>query len=87
MPIEIEVSGVGLHLVGLMRDAWKEDVAAKPLRDRTGKHDLRGYSDGDRLGRSGVEQSMEQALRGSRGLRIINRDTWHGLCLYQPTNR
>jgi penicillin-binding protein 2 len=74
-PVELNVSGVGLHLIGLMRDAWKEDVAAKPLRDRTGKHDLRGYADGDRLGRSGIEQSMEAELRGSRGLRIINRDT------------
>ncbi|MEO0475854.1 MAG: penicillin-binding transpeptidase domain-containing protein [Planctomycetota bacterium] len=74
-PIEIEVSGVGLHLIGLMRDVWHEDVAAKPLRDRTGKYDLRGYVDGDRLGRSGIEQSMEAALRGSRGLRTYNVDT------------
>lgn len=74
-PIEIEVAGVGLHLIGLMRDAWQEDVGAKPLRDRTGKFDLRGYADGDRLGRSGIEQSMEATLRGSRGLRMINRDT------------
>lgn len=74
-PIEIEVAGVGLHLIGLMRDAWQEDVGDKPLRDRAGKYDLRGYADGDRLGRSGVEQSMERQLRGSRGLRMINRDT------------
>ena len=74
-PIEIEVGGVGLHLIGLMRDAWKEDVGDKPMRDRSGKYDLRGYADGDRLGRSGIEQSLEAELRGSRGLRIINRDT------------
>lgn len=74
-PVEIEVAGVGLHLIGMMRDAWQEDVADKPLRDRTGKYDLHGYADGDRLGRSGVEQSMEPVLRGSRGLRMINRDT------------
>jgi len=74
-PLEVEVGGVGLHLIGLMRDAWKEDVGAKPLRDRTGKVDLRGYADGDRLGRSGIEQAMELTLRGSRGLRMINRDT------------
>lgn len=73
--ITIEVAGVGLHLVGLMRDAWKEDVAENPLRDRTGKYRLRGYKDGDRLGRSGIEQSMELEMRGSRGLRIVNRDT------------
>lgn len=74
-PIEVEVGGVGLHLIGLMRDAWKEDVGEKPLRDRTGKFDLRGYADGDRLGRSGIEQAMELTLRGSRGLRMIDRDT------------
>lgn len=74
-PVELEVSGVGLHLIGLMRDAWKEDVAAKPLRDRTGKYDARGYTHGDRLGRSGIEQSMEMELRGSRGRRIFNKDT------------
>ncbi|MFK7788343.1 MAG: penicillin-binding transpeptidase domain-containing protein, partial [Phycisphaeraceae bacterium] len=74
-PIQIEVAGVGLHLIGLMRDAWKEDVGEKPMRDGTGRYDLRGYADGDRLGRSGIEQSMEMELRGSRGLRIINRDT------------
>lgn len=74
-PIEIEVGGVGLHLVGLMRDAWKEDVGEKPMRDRTGRYDLRGYADGDRLGRSGIEQSLENELRGARGLRIVNRDT------------
>lgn len=73
--VEIEVGGVGLHVIGLMRDAWKEDVGDKPLRDRSGQYDLRGYADGDRLGRSGIEQSMESALRGSRGLRMINRDT------------
>lgn len=74
-PVEVEVAGVGLHLIGMMRDAWREDVADKPLRDRAGKYDLRGYADGDRLGRSGIEQSMELVLRGSRGLRMINRDT------------
>ena len=74
-PVTIEVAGVGLHLVGLMRDAWKEDVADNPLRDRTGKYHLRGYKHGDRLGRSGIEQSMEKEMRGTRGLRIANRDT------------
>lgn len=83
-PIEVEVAGVGLHLVGLMRDVWKEDVGEKPLRDRTGKYDLRGYADGDRLGRSGVEQSMELDLRGSRGLRIVNRDTGQTTHLIDP---
>ncbi|MGB1126511.1 MAG: penicillin-binding transpeptidase domain-containing protein [Phycisphaeraceae bacterium] len=74
-PMAMEVGGVGLHLIGMMRDAWKEDVAKKPLRDRSSQFDLRGYADGDHLGRSGIEQSMELVLRGSRGLRMINRDT------------
>ncbi|MEM6258551.1 MAG: penicillin-binding transpeptidase domain-containing protein [Planctomycetota bacterium] len=83
-PIEVEVAGVGLHLIGMMRDVWKEDVDAKPLRDRKGKYHLRGYADGDRLGRSGIEQSMEAALRGSRGLRTYNIDTGEVTHLIEP---
>lgn len=83
-PITVEVAGVGLHLIGLMRDAWKEDVAANPLRDRTGKYHLQGYADGDRLGRSGIEQSMEMELCGSRGLRRFNVDSGETTHLIEP---
>jgi len=69
---EVEVKGVGLHLIGLMRDVWKEDVGDKPLIDRKGRYQLSGYADGDRIGRSGIEQSMEHWLRGSRGLRTVS---------------
>ena len=69
---EIEVKGVGLHLIGMMRDVWKEDVGDKPLQDRKGRYQLAGYADGDRIGRAGIEQSMERWLRGSRGLRTIS---------------
>lgn len=74
-PIEFEVAGVGMQLVGMMRSVWAEDVAELPLIDRKGKYRLTGYEDGDRRGRSGVEQAMERQLRGSRGLRTINLDT------------
>ncbi|MEM9111730.1 MAG: hypothetical protein AAGC72_17145, partial [Planctomycetota bacterium] len=73
-PIEIEVAGVGIHLVGMMRDVWAEDVGERPLYDRNGKYQLSGYADGDRRGRSGIEQAMERQLRGSRGLRTFNLD-------------
>lgn len=73
--IEVSVAGVGLHVIGMMRDSWKEDVANKPLLDRKGKYDLAGYAHGDRIGRSGIEQAMERQLRGTRGLRTISLDT------------
>lgn len=74
-PIEIEVAGVALHVIGMMRDVWKEDVEADPLRDMAGRYYLDGYADGDRRGRSGIEQSMEAYLRGARGLRTISLDS------------
>lgn len=77
-PVTIEVAGVGLHLIGMMRDVWKEDEDARPLKDAYGRvKRLAGYDEalGDRIGRSGVEQAMERQLRGSRGLRTINLDS------------
>lgn len=82
--VVVEVKGVGLHLIGLMRDAWKEDVADRPLIDRKGAYQLSGYADGDRLGRSGVEQAMERQLRGSRGLRTVSLTTGQTLHEVQP---
>ena len=83
-PITIEVSGVGLHIVGQMRDVWKEDVGASPLLDRKGRFQLAGYADGDRLGRSGIEQSMERSLRGSRGLRTVSLTTGQTMHEIEP---
>jgi len=71
-PVQIKVEGVGLHLIGMMRDAWGEEITDKPFRDRKGRYQLAGYKTGDMVGRFGIEQSMEQHLRGSRGLRTFN---------------
>ncbi|MFI4860228.1 MAG: penicillin-binding transpeptidase domain-containing protein, partial [Phycisphaerales bacterium JB063] len=74
-PIELRVSGVGTHIIGLMRETWREDVEDRPFRDAAGPPDLRGYRVGDRIGRSGIELSMEDTLRGARGLRRIQVDS------------
>jgi len=74
-PIELVVRGLGTHIVGLMRESWREDVMAKPFRREGREPDLRGYRAGDPLGRSGIEQSMEATLRGARGIRRVNVDT------------
>ncbi|MEM9414294.1 MAG: penicillin-binding transpeptidase domain-containing protein [Planctomycetota bacterium] len=74
-PIELRVSGVGVHLIGLMRETWSEDVEDRPFRDGGGAPDLRGYRVGDQIGRSGIELSMEDTLRGARGLRRVHVDS------------
>lgn len=74
-PFDTEVAGLGLHLIGRMRDVWKEDVRDHPLIDHKGLYHLDGYRDGDRIGSAGIEATMEHELRGARGLRTINLDT------------
>ena len=70
-PVEMTVQGVGLHIIGALREVWKEDVQHRPYRrsDKTGQHliDRGGYLPGDRIGRWGVEKSQENRLRGVRG--------------------
>ena len=70
-PVEVTVEGVGLHIIGALRDAWKEDVEGRPYRrfDETGRWaiDRGGYLPGDRTGRWGIEKSQEDRLRGVRG--------------------
>lgn len=83
--VDIEVSGVGLHLLGMMRDVWKEDVGDRPLIDRNGQYQLSGYADGDRIGRSGVELAMERQLRGSRGLRTVSLSSGEVTHAIEPT--
>ncbi|MFW6061152.1 MAG: penicillin-binding transpeptidase domain-containing protein [Phycisphaeraceae bacterium] len=78
-PIEVTVRGVGVHVVGLMRDFWAEDKQRRPFRyvDEHGRQriDLGGYLAGDRLGRFGVEASTEDRLRGLRGQEVRQLDT------------
>ena len=74
-PMELVVRGVATHIIGLIREAWQEDLERRPFTNRDGPPDLRGYRVGDRVGQSGVEWSMEAALRGARGVRRVNADT------------
>lgn len=83
--VEVEVKGVGLHVIGMMRDVWQEDVGDRPLVDRRGQYLLSGYADGDRIGRSGIEQSMERQLRGARGLRTVSLNTGEEIHAIKPS--
>lgn len=77
--VEVRTRGVGLHVLGWMRPAWREDVEAKPFltRDDRGRAvvDLGGYRDGDRVGAAGVERSAEALLHGRRGQRVRHLGT------------
>ncbi|MFP4144750.1 MAG: penicillin-binding transpeptidase domain-containing protein [Phycisphaeraceae bacterium] len=71
-PKEITVQGVGLQVIGMMRDVAKEDVERRPF---DADDDLGGYRAGDRAGRSGIEAGWEHLLRGERGREIVHLDT------------
>lgn len=76
--IQVDVAGVGTHLVGNIRRLWKQDDLPPFIsKDETGKTvvDYSGYQPGDKVGAWGVEQEMEATLRGERGQRVINRET------------
>lgn len=80
-PLELEIEGVGTHIIGSMRNIWREDVdvTSRPLvlakEDPSEPFDLGGYLPGDKVGAWGVERSMEQKLRGSRGQVLEHLDT------------
>ncbi len=68
---KVSVIGVADHIVGSMRDApYQEDMERNPfVTTESGKTGVRleGYRPGDAVGTSGVEESFEDYLRGSRG--------------------
>jgi penicillin-binding protein 2 len=78
-PYEAEVRGVGLHIIGGMGPAYKEDVERRPFMlpkpEKQDPGDMGGILAGDRVGRRGVEKSMEYVLRGLRGMSIDKLDT------------
>jgi len=87
-PLDMELEGVGIHVIGAMRGIWAEDVndqrdasgqlisAGRPFRrhlpDGTDMVDLGGYLPGDVTGAWGIERAQERRLRGERG-RLIER--------------
>lgn len=69
-PLTLEVAGVVSHLIGSMRDqVSREELDARPLYG-PGRAvvDLQGYLPGDGIGSRGLEQALEGALRGTRGV-------------------
>jgi len=77
-PVMVDVSGVALPIIGTMRDVFAEDMRDNPFyyqKDGDRITNLAGYRDGDRVGSTGVESSMETALRGARGKSDRRRDT------------
>lgn len=74
-PMTLELWGVGAHLVGDMRGVRREDIRGPDGRPFDRDRDLGGYLDGDRVGRFGVEASLERRLRGTRGLEVRYLDT------------
>ena len=78
-PVQMKIEGVAMHLIGLMRPVWKEDIksasAARFGPDGRPVIDLRGYQLGDTVGWWGVEHQLEETLRGSRGESIHHLDS------------
>jgi penicillin-binding protein 2 len=81
-PATVDVAGVGVHLLGRMRDVWESDLkgeGGRPFRreDKRGRTqvDLGGYLPGDRVGSFGIEEAYERRLRGERGRIIEHLDT------------
>jgi penicillin-binding protein 2 len=79
-PMRLTVEGVGMHVLGRLRDVWQSDLEgpnARPLRYETDSGeqaiDLGGYRSGDRIGGFGIEAAYEQRLRGRRGRDVRHR--------------
>lgn len=66
---------VAPHLVGYRGEIDADELKAR--RERFPNGDPLDYQPGDAIGRSGIEQSYEHVLRGTRGQRKIVRDR-HG---------
>ena len=72
--IDVHLDDVAELIVGNVRDdIWEEDMQSKPFR-KGGVVDLRGYRAGDEVGKRGLELSLEDSLRGSRGQVIRHRN-------------
>ena len=84
---EVEVDGVGVHVIGAMRDtlfredaekrraALDADAALRSIAVLDSGLDRGEYRAGDAVGRSGIEESREVALRGLRGVVTTRMDS------------
>lgn len=75
---KLVVEGVGTHILGSLRNIWREDVDRRPFTRGNGQNehdDLGGYLPGDKTGAWGVEKAKEDRLRGKRGRLIEQLDT------------
>lgn len=72
--VEVHLENVAELLVGDVRDeVWAEDIHRNPFRTSNGV-DLHGYRAGDEVGKRGIESSMEDELRGTRGSVVRHRN-------------
>ncbi|MBC8309160.1 MAG: hypothetical protein H8E83_01445 [Planctomycetes bacterium] len=72
--IEVSLDDVAELIVGDVRkDVWEEDIKNNPFRSN-GEVNLSGYRAGDEVGKSGLEQSLENSLRGLRGRVVRHRN-------------
>lgn len=75
-PLEVDVSGAAVHLVGWMRTKpFKEDLDRRPRVRTDGTLDRGFYQETDPVGSFGLEGSGEDELRGLRGLQVEQLDT------------
>ena len=89
-PVDVTVNGIAAHLVGWMRHrVYEEDVTRRAgviesdaaLRDRSvdlfaeREIDRGRYFPGDRVGSAGLEKTLEDTLRGLRGIDSQRLDT------------
>lgn len=84
---EVAVDGVGVHVIGAMRDTLHREDAEKRRAAIDADPSFRSlalldsgldrgeYRAGDAVGRSGIEESREAALRGLRGVVTTRMDT------------
>ena len=72
--IDVELEHVAKLSVGDVRsDIWLEDIQKRPFR--VGRSvDLAGYRAGDEVGKWGLELSLEDLLRGTRGEVVRHRN-------------
>lgn len=72
----VRVQGVATQVLGWMRSRiFKEDLQRRPRVREDGTIDPGHYRPGDVIGEGGVEQAMEERLRGLRGVQRTHLDT------------